>query len=223
MNEKLFLLLFMVICLGFYYEYTEGIVSNFLKENLYESSVVKIEPFQNEIDYPEPVLSELEAEIQILVNEVRMNYSLKPVVWNDDLAGVARLHSNDMANRSFFSHINPDGLDSKNRIEESGIFYFNKTGENLYWLVTRVNQSIIAQKAVDGWLGSPGHRDVMLDIDFNEAGVGVAVINKTNYYITHNFITRVDCGYKFGPCCPSPPGYLPSCYIPHECVSGICQ
>lgn len=224
MNEKLLLLLFMLISLGLYYEYSEGVITNFLREYLYEIPMIKIRPnVSEELNYPEPVLFELEAEIQRLVNEERVNHSLKPLIWNDGLAGVARLHSEDMMNRSFFSHINPDGLDSKNRIERGGVYYFNKTGENLYLLITRVNQSIIAEKAVEGWGGSPSHREIMLDGDFNEAGVGVVVSNKTDYFITHNFITRVDCGYKTGSCCPSPPGYLPSCYIPYECVSGICQ
>jgi len=213
----------MILALGVYYEYDQGIITNFLRKSL-ETPMIEIRPNVNEeFNYPELDLFELEVEIQKLVNEERINRNLTPLIWNDDLAGVARLHSQDMMNRNFFSHINPDGLDSRGRIERGGVYYFNKTGENLYRLITRVNQSIVAKKAVEGWMGSHGHRDIMLDGDFDEAGVGVAFSNRTDYYITHNFITRVECGYKGGPCCPSPVGFLPSCYIPYVCVSGICQ
>jgi uncharacterized protein YkwD len=224
MKEKIILLLFMLLILGLYYEYREGIIAQFLNQLIYETPMIEIKPNVSEPNYTvETNLLELEAEVQSLVNEQRINHSLNPLVWNEDIAIVARFHSEDMMTRGFFQHINPEGLDSQDRLQREAIYYFNKTGENLYRLITEVNQSIVARKAVDGWMGSSGHREIILDGDFNEAGVGIACSNETDYYITHDFITRTDCGYKGGPCCPSKPGYLPSCYVPYECVSGVCE
>ncbi len=225
MKEKLILFLFMVLMLGLYYEYREGIITTFFRGFTYQSPMIEINPGETEkSNYtPEPSLLELEVEVQRLVNEERVKLRLEPLIWNDDLARVARLHSEDMKEAGYFQHINPEGLDAQGRLENVSIYYFNKTGENLYRLITEVNQSIIARKAVEGWMSSPGHRDIMFDGDFNEAGVGIAHINRTDYFITHVFIMRAECGYKEGPCCPSPPGYLPSCYVPYECVSGVCE
>lgn len=49
--------------------------------------------------------------------------------------------------------------------------------------VTRTwkSENEIVEKAVDLWLGSPGHRENLLQPNYNEAGVGIAVVN--NYYI----------------------------------------
>ena len=215
----------MVLMLGLYYEYREGIITLFLRKKNYELPMFEVT--WNETEWsnhtPQPDLFELEVDIQKLVNEVRVNQSLKPLIWNDDLTIVARLHSEDMMTRGYFQHINSEGLDAQGRLEEKGIYYFNRTGENLYRLITQVNQSIIAEKAVEGWMSSPSHREIILDEDFNEAGVGVAYSNITDYFITHVFITRAECGFKGGKCCPSPSGYLPSCYVPYECVSWICE
>src|SRR5688572_29802911 len=39
-----------------------------------------------------------------LINEKRIKIGLQPLIWSDGLAGVARVHSQNMAEFSFFSH-----------------------------------------------------------------------------------------------------------------------
>jgi len=46
--------------------------------------------------------------------------SLPALVSHPLLRCAARLHSRDMAQRGFFSHVNPDGLDAQQRIEATG-------------------------------------------------------------------------------------------------------
>lgn len=46
--------------------------------------------------------------------------ALPPLASQPLLRCAARLHSQDMAERAFFSHVNPDGLDATQRIEATG-------------------------------------------------------------------------------------------------------
>lgn len=83
-------------------------------------------------------------------------------------------------------------------------------------------KDILAQRTVEGWMNSPGHRKNILTEDFNESGMGVAYVN--GYFIsTQVFIERAECGFNNGPCCAKE-GYYPYCYIPLECnMKNICQ
>ena len=47
----------------------------------------------------------------------------------------------------------------------------------------------IAQRTVEGWLNSPGHRKNIMNPAFNFGGMGVTAVN--DYLIfTHNFVGR---------------------------------
>lgn len=92
-------------------------------------------------------------------------------------------------------------------------------GYELY-SVDWLDQEEAAQKTVQGWLESPGHRENMLDGKFNEAGMGAAYVN--GYLITTQvFITRAGCGYQTGKCCEKE-GYYPYCFEGLECNAGLC-
>lgn len=129
-------------------------------------------------------------------------------MWSGDLAAVARAHSHDMARRSFFAHVNPDGADPKDRADRSGVVCRPGGGvragvaENLYrttryasrrerrrgarrevhydWMTARE----IADVAVRSWLGSPGHRRNLLDADARSHGIGVALGRDHRVYVT---------------------------------------
>ena len=177
----------------------------------------------------------LELETQRLVNEERMSRGIGELVWNSDLAYVARLHSKDMAVNSYFDHQDLHGTFHDERLRKQGIFYFNFSGENLakgsivkYYtkrgdvIIDTVYKAELelASEMVAAWMDSAAHRDNILTAQFGEAGVGIASENET-YYFTQLFITRITCGYKGAACCRTP-GYFPWCYIPHECKSNVC-
>src|SRR5687767_12149242 len=66
-----------------------------------------------------------------LVNQKRQESGFKPLNWNDELAAVARDHSQNMAEFSFFSH---RGLDSKlvsDRADARKIGQWRAIGENI--------------------------------------------------------------------------------------------
>jgi hypothetical protein len=79
----------------------------------------------------------------------------------------------------------------------------------------------IARQTVEGWMNSPGHRENILDSDYNQAGIGVAEVNQY-IIVTQVFIKKISCGYYTGVCCEKE-GYYPYCLSGLDCVSGFCE
>jgi uncharacterized protein YkwD len=122
-----------------------------------------------------------------LINDVRRENGLQPLVWNDEIAAISRVHSQNMAEYSFFSH---KGLDSKmvsDRADELGSRQWRAIGENIAF--NRGFQDPIS-KAVDLWLDSPSHRRNLLDPNWKESAVGIAVAGDGSYYLTQVFWVR---------------------------------
>jgi len=80
--------------------------------------------------------------------------------------------------------------------------------------------TLLSAEITKGWMNSPGHRQNILNENFDEAGLGVVVSNGYAY-ATQVFIKRAQCGFKDGPCCTKE-GYLPYCFIPLECGDNRC-
>ncbi|MCE7079933.1 CAP domain-containing protein [Streptomyces sp. ST2-7A] len=106
-----------------------------------------------------------EAEVLRLVNVERARAGCSPVVQDTALGRLARDFSRDMANRSFFSHTDPDGRSPWDRASTAGIG--NLGGEN----IARGQQS--AASVMESWMNSEGHRANILNCDFRTLGVGV--------------------------------------------------
>lgn len=200
----------------------------------------------------------IEREIQNLINDERNQRGLGSLIWNVDVAAVARRHSQDqVADNIDLTPIELPcsypllrhtgftfGASVAERVKSYDIFY-RSVGENLAmfpittrlayrYLVSegpvlcpaassldpmvstrsevdtaieerqRILQTIrdvewvnrdwltetrIAQKAVQLWLDSPGHRRNLLDPDFNEGGIGIGVVND-HFIITHVLVER---------------------------------
>jgi uncharacterized protein YkwD len=99
------------------------------------------------------------------VNTARATAGCAALAADGGLAGVARAHSEDMRDRGFFSHDNPDGLDPFQRAERAGL---SARAENI-----AVGQRDAAEVMAD-WMSSPGHRANILDCSLTRLGVGMA-------------------------------------------------
>ena len=84
---------------------------------------------------------------------------------NAALRCAARNHSLDMVTRNFFSHTNPDGEGSRERLDQAGYGGFT-WGENIAF-----GQTSPAQ-VVDGWMRSSGHCANIMNPNFTEIGIG---------------------------------------------------
>src|SRR5206468_10357123 len=67
-----------------------------------------------------------------LVNGGRRARSLKPLDLGQELSKIARAHSQDMAKRGFFNHVNPDGEAPRGRLRRAGYSCPKTTGENIF-------------------------------------------------------------------------------------------
>ena len=82
------------------------------------------------------------------------------------LAQVARAHSQDMIDRNFFDHINPDGDDPSDRVSAA------RDPLGAGWRRTSPPGSAPRSRWWTAWMNSPGHRANILNADFTSIGVG---------------------------------------------------
>src|SRR5690606_18492148 len=88
-----------------------------------------------------------------------------------------------MADNNYFSHTNLDGLSPFERMENDNIHYV-MAGENL------ASGQISSIYAHEGLMNSIGHRENILQKDFEELGVGVAFNDEWRPYYTENFLKK---------------------------------
>ena len=126
--------------------------------------------------------SSIESAIFDLVNENRASYGLKSLFWNDDIALLARAKSNDMAERNYFNHVNPDGETFSDILKENGIFYM--TASEDIAMFSNFTDEDLASEVVAGWLNSPAHRVPIIDMDeiYTDTAVGVNCSKDTCYF-----------------------------------------
>jgi uncharacterized protein YkwD len=141
----------------------------------------------------------LELKLFDRINQERIKYGLPPLKWNEELSKVARAHSIEMAENNYFAH---EGLDCKEvdyRVSRKGIFY-TIVGENLlqislinsYWydpetlkITKREYKTLdeLVEEGVKSWMNSSGHRENILNKDFDETGIGIAIQNVPKIYM----------------------------------------
>lgn len=122
-----------------------------------------------------------ENEVIRLVNVERTKRGLQPLKANWELSRVARLKSQDMANKGYFSHQSPTYGSPFNMMENFGI-RFSSAGENIAY-----GQKTPAQ-VMTAWMNSPGHKANILSPSYTEIGVGLAKNKNGVPYWTQMFI-----------------------------------
>ncbi|MBL3665601.1 CAP domain-containing protein [Streptomyces sp. M2CJ-2] len=105
------------------------------------------------------------AQVLQLVNQERAKVGCSPVAANSALTGLAAAFSQDMAERGFFDHTDPDGDTPWDRAKAAGIADLG--GENI------ARGQATAAAVMEAWMDSPGHKANILNCDFKTLGVGV--------------------------------------------------
>ncbi|WP_338469395.1 CAP domain-containing protein [Niallia sp. XMNu-256] len=118
-----------------------------------------------------------------LTNAARVVHGLQPLTWDDHVKITAREHSTDMAVNQYFSHTNLDGQSPFDRMAEDNIT-FRVAGENL---AAGQLSSIFAH---EGLMNSLGHRENILQTEFQSLGIGVAFDIEKKPYYTQKFLAR---------------------------------
>ena len=96
------------------------------------------------------------------------------------LAVAAQRHAEDMSDRQFFEHDNPDGVSPHQRMRAAG-YNGSATGEN----IAKGQGSPAA--VVEAWRKSPGHCRNMMSAGYTELGVGYHRAGKGGPYWVQNF------------------------------------
>jgi hypothetical protein len=124
---------------------------------------------------PAAALSSIETCFYRAINRERSHVGRPGLVVKDDLTVIARRHSRRMANDHTIYHNNNLGN------EIPGKWY--AAGEN-------VGMGPDCQSIHDAFMASPGHRANILDRDYNQVGVGVALDEHGTVYVTEDFAGR---------------------------------
>jgi uncharacterized protein YkwD len=123
-----------------------------------------------------------ESEVFDLVNRERSRAHQGELIWDDQLARLARDYSRRMAREGFFDHYDPEGktvIDRAARLKK-----WSTIGENLF---VCDDHPFFATTAVRGWMKSPTHRTNMLDRSWTATGIGIATGRDGSIFITEVF------------------------------------
>jgi hypothetical protein len=102
-----------------------------------------------------------------ITNNSRQSENLISLTENPLLGIAATMKAQDMAEKGYFAHTSPEGIDPWHWIEKVG-YQYRYAGENL-----AVNFSESGD-VVKAWLNSPAHRRNIFDRRFTEIGIGTA-------------------------------------------------
>lgn len=157
------------------------------------------------LDGPDPIsLEESANEVAMLeiINEVRRRSGLAPVRPDRRLDEVARKHSEEMLSLGYFDHTSPidENKSLSDRFENDGVS-FRRATENIAKYpykqpasvrvagtseLTAQTPGTLAEKMMEGYMNSPGHRANILDPQVGRVGIGT-VIGRRYAYNTQNF------------------------------------
>lgn len=126
-------------------------------------------------------IRQFETEVVRLVNIERQKAGLSPLKENTELSRVARIKSQDMRDKGYFSHTSPTYGSPFDMMKEFGINYM-AAGEN----IAKGQRS--PESVVNAWMNSDGHRRNILSSNYTEIGVGYAVDSNGTTYWTQMFI-----------------------------------
>lgn len=135
----------------------------------------KPKPSNPNLEAGENLNTTIEKEVVRLVNIERAKIGLAPLSYSEELARVARIKSQDMADKNYFSHHSPTYGDPFSMLRSFGVNY-KIAGENI------AKGFLSAESAMRGWMNSSGHRDNILNPSFGKIGVGYVKVNGTSYW-----------------------------------------
>ncbi|MDA7989960.1 MAG: CAP domain-containing protein [Gammaproteobacteria bacterium] len=152
----------------------------------------------------------IESYIHNITNKIRIGSSLPLLIKDKKVREIAYMHSVDMSERRFFSHVNPDGMSPTDRANKAGYDTTRRTrreirkglGENI--LYTSTYRSIhwygpiekynwfgseeeIAERMMESWMNSKEHRENILNEKYRTIGVGVYIDKTETAFATQNF------------------------------------
>jgi len=141
-------------------------------------------------DTSSSAISAAEHSVLTLTNRRRAAAGLVALRWDERLAGLARERAAYMAETGEFSHTQSDGTNVFDMIVASNIRWYG-AGEIIAWN-TAAALDYSAAFAVQGWMGSPSHRDIVMSNGYNYVGFGLAIAPSGQRYWAGVYIKGPD-------------------------------
>ncbi|MEN8374826.1 MAG: CAP domain-containing protein [Gemmatimonadota bacterium] len=126
-----------------------------------------------------PAELELAPEVAAFVasmNSHRIAEGCAALEWDVDVEAVATAHSQDMVDRSFFSHTNPDGDGPGDRLAQAEIDYSG-------WAENIAAGYTSGESVLGAWLNSSGHRANIENCSLMHHGVGLVDTHWTHVFL----------------------------------------
>lgn len=137
----------------------------------------------------------IETKITELVNAHRQKIGLPPLRYDQRLQSAARQHSKEMFDLNYFAHTSPTpGIkEPQDRVYQTGLTDF-AVGENVAVNSIGGSDDQIAERFMEQWLNSPGHRANIERIDFTHIGIGVFLHKDSS--VTDTVINKLRTKFK---------------------------
>ena len=130
-------------------------------------------------------IAEIEQDIFQRVNQERTAAGVPTLAYNTTMEKYARIKSKDMGDNGYFSHEDQQGNLITVKMQADGVSY-RAWAENIAYIQGADSNSALANKFMDNWMNSSGHRANILSTSYSSIGVGVYKIGNT-YYATQEF------------------------------------
>lgn len=137
-------------------------------------------------------MTQEEQRFVTLVNQEREKCGLNKLIVDPLLIEVAREHSREMSEKSYFSHTSP--TENKKTPLDRYLFALPRrpswalVGENLFY----ASRVVEPERGHTALMNSDGHRANILESRFERIGVGEYVNAKGEMYITEMFLSKND-------------------------------
>ncbi|RWA20145.1 CAP domain-containing protein [Mycolicibacterium elephantis] len=102
-----------------------------------------------------------------LINATRAANGCGPLAQNPQLTEAATRHALDVLNNGAEGHVGTDGSSISQRVRDAGYATNSTVGEVVFWGTGAARNPAAA---VQWWMNSPGHRAIITDCGFTEAG-----------------------------------------------------
>jgi uncharacterized protein YkwD len=137
---------------------------------------------------------QMERTVLKLTNQKREQRGRDKLSRNTELARINDYHAWHMWDQDYFFHVEPDGDDHDDRIEQFGYQCPEPSSEIQASNIIQNQESLneTARELVNSWMGSTGHRRALLDDGYNVAGVGIYIDQKDTVYAVMVFCQEVN-------------------------------
>ena len=157
-------------------------IAGYLTVNEWKSDSSELDQSDEKTYHSPGYEKQMESEVFVILNQERESRGIHSLERNAILDSVAEAHSQDMAKKDYFNHINLDGQTPMDRVDETGKIC-KYVGENLAY---NSHESFTAQERMEGLMNSPSHRDNILDTDYVQVGLAVEK-GEDSFYLTQVF------------------------------------